>query len=263
MTMPNSVEAQAEAIVKAHDERIGFDQSTALLEIADLNHALAIQRAYVDQLRARDGAPAGYKIGLTSRTMQEMCGIDHPVPGRVLRSRVRPSGASISVGEGVRLGIEFEIAVRVGRDLAGTSRSFKMADIASAVDGVGAAFEIVDDRNADYAQLDVLALVADNAWNAGAVLGKFQSTWPDLREVRGTIECDGFEPEPCRGRDVLGHPLAPVVWLANHLAARGTPLQAGEVVLTGSMARTRFVSPGQGYRMTLQGLGAVEVSIVR
>jgi 2-keto-4-pentenoate hydratase len=260
--MPSSVAAQAEAIMKAHDERVGFDQSTALLEVAEFNHALAIQAAYVDRLQARDDAPAGYKIGLTSRTMQEMCGIDHPVPGRILRSRVRPSGASISVGAGVRLGIEFEIAVRIGRDLAAPSGSFVMADVARAVDGVGAAFEIIDDRNADYARLDVLALVADNAWNAGAVLGEFQTTWPDLREVRGTIECDGFEPEPCRGDDVLGHPLAPVVWLANHLAMQGTPLRAGEVVLTGSMARTRFVSPGQRYRMILQGLGAVEVSIV-
>lgn len=259
--MPSSLAAQGESIIKAHDERVGFDQSTALLQIDDFSHAVAIQAAYVDRLQARDGAPAGYKIGLTSRTMQEMCGIDHPVPGRLFRSRVHPSGASISVGEGVRLGIEFEIAVRIGRDLAGPSGSFEMADIARVVDGVGPAFEIIDDRNADYAQLDVLALVADNAWNAGAVLGEFQTTWPDLREIRGIIECEGAEPEACRGRDVLGHPLAPVVWLANHLAARGTPLEAGEVVLTGSMARTRFVRPGQRYRMSLEGLGSVDVSI--
>jgi 2-keto-4-pentenoate hydratase len=261
--MSGSPAAQAESIIKSHDERVGFDQSTALLEIDDFNHALAIQDAYVNRLQARHGATAGYKIGLTSRTMQEMCGIDHPVPGRILRSRVHPSGASISVGEGVRLGIEFEIAVRIGRDLGGSSRPLVMADIARAVDGVCAAFEIIDDRNADYAQLDVLALVADNAWNAGAVITEFQTTWPDLEEVHGTIACDGSEPEACRGRDVLGHPLAPVVWLANHLAERGTPLEAGEVVLTGSMARTRFVIPGQRYRMSLEGLGIVEVSIVR
>jgi 2-keto-4-pentenoate hydratase len=59
---------------------------------------------------------------------------------------------------------------------------------------------------------------------------------------------------------VLGHPLNPVVWLANHLAARNLSLRPGDIVLTGSLARTRFVSPGEHYRLTIEQVGCVEVT---
>ena len=99
--------------------------------------------------------------------------------------------------------------------------------MSDAVDGVCAAMELVDDRHADYANLDAISLVADNSWNAGAVLGDFVETIDDLADLCGTVRLNGVEIDRGYGRDVLGHPLVPLTWLANHLAGSGRALRAG------------------------------------
>src|SRR5690606_7861106 len=108
--------------------------------------------------------PAGYKVGLTSKRMQEMCGIDTPVAGVVLDSRVHGSGVELDLKDFGRLGLEFEICIVMGRDLPPIGRPYGAAEIAGAVRSAAAAVELIDDRNCDYAALDVLSLVADNSW---------------------------------------------------------------------------------------------------
>ena len=81
--------------------------------------------------------------------------------------------------------------------------------MSDAVVGVCAAMELIDDRNADYASLDAASLVADNSWNAGAVLGDFVETIDDLADLCGTVRLNGVEIDRGYGRDVLGHPLVP------------------------------------------------------
>jgi 2-keto-4-pentenoate hydratase len=68
------------------------------------------------QVQARGAAPVGYKIGLTSKRMQDMCGIDSPIAGVVLADRVHASGVSLKASAYGRVGVEFEIAVRLKRD---------------------------------------------------------------------------------------------------------------------------------------------------
>jgi 2-keto-4-pentenoate hydratase len=228
----------------------------------DLAGAYAIQDAFVQRLLPALGPRAGYKIGLTSLRMQEMCSIDHPVAGVVLRKRLHPSGAQLSLTSLVHLGIEFEICVRLGRDLMPRGHAYTMQEAAQAVDAVCPAFEVIDDRNSAY-PLDMLSLVADNAWNEGVVMGDFRTSWPDLPAARGTVECNGRVIDEGHGRDVLGHPFEPLLWLANHLSAQGETLHAGEIVSTGSLVTTRFPAAGEHYRFTVEGLGAVEVGFTR
>lgn len=258
--MHMSASEQSAAILRAHDERAPFDETTGRLVVGSLEEAYAIQSAYVARLPEQFGDPVGYKIGLTSPVMQEMCGITTPVAGVVLARRVHASATRLPLASYVNPGIEFEIAVRLASELAPHDAPFSYDAIARAIDGVCPAFEIVDDRGADYSRLDVRALVADNAWNAGVVLGEFRSDWPDLGSVRGIVECNDTVVAEGTGHDVLGHPLNPVVWLANHLAAQNLSLRPGEIVLTGSMARTRFVSANEHYRLTIDQLGCVEVT---
>ena len=115
----------------------------------------------------------------------------------------------------------------------------------------------------EYKSLVGYAMVADNARNAGVVLGEFWSTWTELADVIGKVYGDHAGVlDQGRGRDVLGHPLLPVVWLANHLAGEGASLLAGEVVMTGSMVPTTF-PPGPGpYRLEVVGLGTVDLTLV-
>src|SRR5712671_6205968 len=112
---------------------------------ASISDAYDIQERYVALLRGKHGDTVGYKVGLTSATMQKFCGIDHPIAGVVLASRVHRSGATVRRADYGRLGLEFEIAVRIKSDVPVTAAPCTAAMIAPHVGGVCAAIEIVDD----------------------------------------------------------------------------------------------------------------------
>jgi len=228
---------------------------------ATISDAYDIQDRYVALLRGKHGDAVGYKVGLTSAAMQTFCGIDHPIAGVVLASRVHQSGASVKRADFGRLGLEFEIAVRIKSDVPITGRPCTAETIAPHIDGVCAAIELVDDRSADYSNLDVRSLVADNSWNAGIVLSAFATKWPDLPGVPGRAAKDGVALGEGHGRDILGHPFNSAAWLATQLASRGTALKAGEVVMTGSVMKTVFPEGPASYRFELAGIGVVEVQV--
>jgi 2-keto-4-pentenoate hydratase len=228
---------------------------------ATISDAYDIQDRYVALLRSAHGEPAGYKVGLTSATMQAFCGIDHPIAGVVLASRVHETGATVRRADFGRLGLEFEIAVRIKSDVPVTAGPCTAAMIAPHIDGVCAAIEIVDDRSADYTNLDVLSLVADNSWNAGIVLSEFSTKWPDLEAALGRATKDGVAIGEGFGRDILGHPFNSAAWLATQLNSRGVGLKAGQVVMTGSVMKTVFPEADASYRFELGGIGVVEVRV--
>jgi len=126
---------------------------------------------------------------------------------------------------------------------------------------VMAAFELVDDRNADYAHFasQILSVIADNAWNAGIVLGPPAPDWRtvDLGAAHGTMVMNGAVVGEGYGKDAMGHPLDALVWLANMLAKRGKSLSKGMIVMTGSIVATKFVHPGDTVRFLVEGLGEV------
>ena len=123
------------------------------------------------------------------------------------------------------------------------------------------AIEIVDDRWVDYGAVDTPTLIADNFFHAGCVLGPAVERWQDLdlAAVEGVTLIDGAEMGRGHGADVMGHPFEALAWLANALAARGTGIPAGAVVLTGSVVATRWLEPGARVVVELSGLGRAEV----
>jgi 2-keto-4-pentenoate hydratase len=226
-----------------------------------ISDAYDIQDRYVALLRNRHGEAAGYKVGLTSAAMQKFCGIDHPIAGVVLASRVLQSGASVRRTDFGRLGLEFEIAVRIKSDVPATRAPLTADAMRPHIGGVCAAIELVDDRGADYTNLDVLSLVAENSWNGGIVLSEFAAKWPNLEAVLGRASKDRAPIGEGHGRDILGHPFNSVAWLATQLASRGEGLRAGQVVMTGSVMKTVFPDEGADYRFDLEGVGAVYVKV--
>jgi 2-oxo-3-hexenedioate decarboxylase/2-keto-4-pentenoate hydratase len=257
----------ARELQRQHRDHEDFQAPKTAFGIATLSDAYDVQDEFVARRAAETGAArAGYKIGLTTARMQAFCGIDHPIAGVVLADRVGASGAVLDPKSFGRLGIEFEICVRLGRDLPGGELPYmagpdRLGDVAAAVDSVCAAVEVIDDRNADYAALDAISIVADNSWNAGIVLGPFRSPDLDLAAAAGTATRNGEAIGTGTGADVLGHPLAALAWLAYHLSRRGGQLRAGDLVMTGSMVTTRFPAAGEHYRFDVAGLAAVEVAI--
>ena len=107
-------------------------------------------------------------------------------------------------------------------------------------------------------------LVADDFFAAGCVLGQpvARSAAPDLLGVIGRAVINGVEVGRGTGADVLGHPHNALAWLANHLAAEGKGLRAGEIVLTGSLVKTVWLKAGDSVVMDLSGLGKVEATFV-
>jgi 2-keto-4-pentenoate hydratase len=251
----------AQLLMREHANGVQYHRLPPESGVTSLDAAYAVQRRYVDLMIPKAGAPAGYKIGLTSARMQKMCNIDRPLAGIVLASRVMRSGAVLHTGNYGRMGLEFEVGVRLGRDLPPRATPFTLDEVALAVDGVCAGVEVVDDRNADYNVLEALSLIADNAWNAGIVLGDFTKSWGDLESACGVMKLNGEEADRGFGRDVLGHPFIPLTWLANHLATSGSGLKAGDIVMTGSLIPTRFPKEPGKFRFDLSGVGSVELSV--
>ena len=253
-------EEAAAALIRDHAAKRKIVPFARDYGATDLAGAYAIQAAFVKRLDATLGRRIGYKIGLTSKRMQEMCGVNHPNSGVVFESRLHKSGVVLSLSRLGRLGIEFECCARLGTSLPPRGKPYTLEEVAAAVDAVCPAFEVIDDRNSDY-PLDLLSLVADNSWNEGNVLGEFKSTWPDLGEAKSVLECNGKVIDEGKGSDVLGHPFEPLRWLANNLNALGQTLKAGEIVLTGSWVTTRFPKAGEHYTYTIEGVGSVEITL--
>ena len=178
------------------------------------------------------GKPAGYKIGLTSLVMRRMCGLDQPVAGVILERRVHRGPARIASRDFVRLGVESELCLVIGQDLPPRPSPCTLEEAARAVGGVAAAFELMDDREADYARLDACSLIADNSWNAGVVLGEVvplraDSTSIDIGALDGALRIDGRMADRGNSADALTHPFAIVQWLSEHLRSRHEPPARG------------------------------------
>jgi 2-keto-4-pentenoate hydratase len=221
-----------------------------------------IQDAVHELLAADLGGLVGYKIGCTSSVMQEYLGIPHPCSGGVFARGVHQSGVTLSWKDFVRVGVECEIAVRLARDLAPSEAPFTAGFVAWAIEAYMPAIEIVDDRYVDWQSLGVPTLVADDFFAAACVLGTpvARTAAPDLLKVVGRALVNGAEIGQGTGADVLGHPHRALAWLANHLAAENKGLRAGDIVLTGSLVKTAWLSAGDKVAMELQGLGSVQVA---
>jgi 2-keto-4-pentenoate hydratase len=254
--------AAAQVIATARRNRQPLHALPADITPADEATGYRIQRAVHDLLLPQAGALVGYKIGCTSAVMQQYLGIPHPCGGGVFAKGVHDSGVSLRYRDFVRVGVECEIAVRLGSDLPPAQAPFTAETVASAIEAYHPAIEIVDDRYVDWQTLGAPTLVADDFFAAGCVLGKpvARSAAPDLAGLVGRAIVNGSEVARGTGADVLGHPHNALAWLANHLAEEGKGLCAGQIVLTGSLVKTLWLNAGDRVTMDLSQLGTVEAA---
>lgn len=231
------------------------------LHPASLDEGYAIRAAY-ERIEAAGprGPVAGFKIAITTKVMQELCGIDEPCYGAIFAREVHHGTARLNGADYCRLAIEAEIAVRLGADLPdGRDRD----RVAGAVESCMAAIELLEDLHYDYKRLNGAALVAGNAWNAGIVLGPPVADWRrlDLAALGGTLAINGREIGRGVGADALGHPLNALAWLADRRAAEGNPLKRGQVVMTGSLVATQYPVAGDRCVVAIDGLGEAELAV--
>jgi 2-keto-4-pentenoate hydratase len=228
---------------------------------ADLDEAYRIRSIFEEiESGSGRGAVAGYKIGLTTPIMQQLCGVGEPCYGAIFAREVYHRRAELAVNDYCRLGIETEIAVRLGEDLPqGGDRD----RVAGAVECCMAAIELLEDLRQDYKRLSAAAMVAGNVWNAGVVLGDPVAEWRrlDLAALTARLSINGREIGTGKGGDVMGNPLNALAWLADKVAADGTPLRRGMVVMTGSMVPIQFPAAGDRCKVEIDTLGTADLTL--
>jgi len=258
-----TIELEALALAAEHRGRAPFAPLPGHRQ-GDLAFAYAVQDRLI-QMRVADGAGpvAGWKIGFTTAPMQALAGIGEPAAGAMLARGLHASGDALRSIDFARLGLEGEIAVRV-------SQAFPEADpiaadqVLARLDGVAAALEVTDDRNADWALIEAASLIRDNIWNIGAVIGPVApaAAVGALVGRKGVLSIDGAVREEGMSEDIGCDPLEIIAWLGAHLARRGQPLQPGQWIMTGSFVSTTFPKAGDHYRFVVDGLEPVEATIV-
>lgn len=229
-----------------------------------LAEAYEVQALVHRELAAHLGRRTGWKIGCTTPVMRAYLGIPSPCAAGLFAATTHRSGADLDPSDFVHLGIECEIAVRLGRDMPPGAAPFDAAEAGRAVAAYLPAIEIVDDRYEDWRTIGTPTLIADGFFAAGSVLGSPVSAdaAPDLAKAVGRTLVNGSEVGRGSGADVMGHPHVALAWLANHLAARGAMLREGEIVLTGSLVQTVWLDPGDQVLIEIAGLGEAKLDLI-
>ena len=227
---------------------------------SDVGAAYAVQETNTDMSVSAGRRISGRKIGLTSAVVQQALGIDRPVSGTLFADRCVADGIDIPAGALMQPSAEGEIAFVLGDDLDKGEHS--VVDVIGATAYVLPAIEIVDSRITDW-DLTVVDMVADNACSGFYVLGSRPTSLADvdIREANMRMHVGGEVASTGRGSACLGNPLHALVWLADHLCERGTPLQAGDCVMTGSLGPMADLGSGAEIRVEVNPLGAVSTRL--
>jgi 2-oxopent-4-enoate/cis-2-oxohex-4-enoate hydratase len=236
---------------------------TTVPPLTGRTETLTIEDAYRVSLRTlsrrlADGERVvGKKIGVTSPAVQRMLDVHQPDFGwltdRMQVAREMPISTAL-----IQPRAEGEIAFRLKRPIEGPGVT--PADVLAATDAVLPCFEVVDSRIHGW-RIRIQDTVADNASSGMFVLGSDQADprKVDLVTCGMVVEKNGEIVATGAGAATCGSPLLAVAWLANTLATFETRLEAGEVVLSGSLVPLEPVAPGDRMRLVIGGIGSAEV----
>jgi 2-keto-4-pentenoate hydratase len=224
-----------------------------------VDDAYYVQLGMMERHVALGARHVGWKVGLTAEPIQRQFRLDEPVFGYLLDEAPHPDGASFRFDELISPGVENEICMTMGSDLSGPIVTED--DALAAVALVQPSLEITEARG-DFTRHLPLAL-ADNAQQKAIVQGRPTPLGPgelDLRKVRVAVSINGEQVAEGVGESVMGHPIRSVVWLANKLAAYGRRLEAGQLIMSGSLTRQLPVSRGDTLIARFEPLGSVGAS---
>ena len=243
---------------EAHRARARYQNLPEAIAPTNFEEAYAAQEALWGLWEPRLGRIAGRKIAVTTKVMQALMGIDHPCGGAIFSSRIHTSPARIVKADYVNVRIECELAVRLNRDLPRREAPYTRQEARAAVGEIMAAFELIEDRHADYKSSKALSLIADNAWNGGIVLGP-------ARPLPASLELDGiFGALKRNGKEAAAgktdDPMGALSWVANLAAERGRPIETGMVVITGSVITTVDIAAGDHLDFALDGVGEASMT---
>ena len=228
-------------------------------QLDDLEMAYAVQGATLDLAVAAGERVIGYKVGLTSQPARDTFGAVEPAAGHLLAGRLLEDGEPLVTAGLFDPKVEVEIAFTLSEALPGPQVTAQ--DVRDATAAVAPAFEIVDSRWRGGART-LPMLVADNTNAARAVLGPPANSpvSADLSKITATLST-GSRTVPGSAAAVMGDPAEAVAWLAGHLLRGGRRLEAGDIVLSGTLCAPTAISVGDHLVADLGELGSITLDV--
>ena len=244
--------------MRAEVDRSAIEPITDSHQHLTVEDAYAIQTVNVERRVAAGQVVRGRKVGLTSRPMQRLLGVDEPDFGVLLDDMFVEDGTEVDSSTLLQPRVEAEMAFVLARDLAGPGVT--TTDVLTATAGVLPAIEIVDSRIAEW-RITLVDTVADNASCGRLVIGGRLTpvAGVDLRLIGMMFYRNGQPIDSGAGAAALGNPAYCVAWLANKLGALGSGLRAGDIVLPGALHRMVPARPGDVFQAEFAHLGDVTV----
>ncbi|MEA5457023.1 2-keto-4-pentenoate hydratase [Sinomonas sp. JGH33] len=246
----------AAALLDAYRSGVPIAPLSETVPGLSIEQAYGIQLAQVEHWKNAGHVIKGHKVGLTSRAMQLQLGVDQPDYGHLREDMFHLDSAPVDLGAFIAPKVEPEISFVLKRPLAGPGVT--VAEAISAVDYAIASLEIIDSRIADW-RITLADTIADNASSGGVVLGSRPVALQDLDLPRTgcNLYRNGQVVGTGAGGAVLGSPINALVWLANTLGQLGVKLEAGSVVMPGSVCAAVPVAAGDTVSAEFAGLGLV------
>ncbi|WP_227984679.1 2-keto-4-pentenoate hydratase [Nocardia spumae] len=248
----------AAELAVAERDRVPIDPLVPRYPAIDVVDAYEVQLVNIRR-RLADGAKVvGHKVGLSSKAMQEMMGVDEPDYGHLLADMQVFSDVPVDTSKYLFPRVEVEVGFVLGADLPGEECT--EADVLAATVAYAPAIELIDTRIKNW-NITLCDTIADNASSAGWVLGS-ERVAPDrldIKAIDATLTRNGEVVAEGRSDAVLDDPTTAVAWLARKVASFGVRLKAGDIVLPGSCTRAIDARPGDDFHAEFAGLGSVRV----
>ena len=254
------VPGKARALYEARRTRQQIEPFTDADPDLGMADGYAVQKELTSLLLADGDRIVGYKVGLTSKPMQQMIGVDSPDYGPVLGSTVYADGDTVPVSAFIQPKIEAEIAFVLGSSLTGPGVT--VLEARAAIAGMVAAAEIVDSRFADW-RIKLADTVADLASNGAVAVSSriVPLDGLDPRLIGMVLTRGGDLVDTGAGAAALGDPVKVVAWLANVLGEMGTKLEAGHIVMTGALHAAVPMQAGDVFRAEFDHLGPITIRV--
>ncbi|MDO4249028.1 MAG: 2-keto-4-pentenoate hydratase [Neisseria sp.] len=225
----------------------------------DVDTAYQIQQINIERAVREEGRRVvGKKIGLTSVAVQKQLGVDQPDFGSIFADMVVAEGESVHLSGLIQPKVEAEVALVLKHDLLLPQHT--LTELIHAVDYALPAIEIVDSRVQGW-NIRIGDTVADNASSALVAIGQQPVLLKDLAltKIGMAMYQSGDLVSSGNGAACLGNPLVAALWLANTMAARGMPLKAGNLILTGALGPMVPVTQPSAFKAEIQDLGEINL----
>jgi 2-keto-4-pentenoate hydratase len=256
----DSIVSSYEKLLRAYESKKSIEPLTAQNPDLSIEEAYQIQMRFIKEKVETGQTIVGKKIGLTSKAMQDMLGVDQPDYGHLLNTMVVKEGEHIKLSGLFQPKIEAEIAFVLNKELKGPSVTTE--DVLHATEYVVPSLEIVDSRIKDW-KITLADTIADNASCGLFIVGgtKIDPKEVDLKEIQMQLYKNKQFINEGTGKDVLGDPAACVAWLANKLSEYNVTLKAGEVILSGALSSAVEIHKGDKITASFTHLGELEAEV--